>query len=259
MDEVRRLKQLNRELSSSSGTQTAGVIKRRIAFDVGSGMTKVQLADVNISAKNGSGSIVRTLLEAEISVLFGGDWKASKNGCLSEAIMLEGLQAIKQLLEMAKAEAGEVDVEIAAVATEVFRKAKNGPEYLARVQEFGLPVQVVTQETEAELGFSTAMSSGKFLRTKVMSWDSGGGSFQITALRSSSSNGNFECYLGEFGSTVITSFLVQDLRRQVLDMKGFADGTTKVNPVSAAEAQAMIDHIKTHTPEVEPFSKNFMF
>ena len=84
---------------------------------------------------------------------FGIDLKRDgADGMLSEAIQTEGLSALNvfqgvlQRLGVAK---------VAGVATEVFRRASNGPVYLERVR--ALPqmsrVDVVSQDIEAELGY----------------------------------------------------------------------------------------------------------
>lgn len=45
------------------------------------------------------------------------------------------------------------------VATHVFRKAQNGPDYLRRVgDELGIRLQLVPQATEGQLGYLTALA-----------------------------------------------------------------------------------------------------
>jgi exopolyphosphatase/guanosine-5'-triphosphate,3'-diphosphate pyrophosphatase len=160
--------------TAAEAKHRAGAVIRRAAWDIGSGMTKVRVADVDTQ----SGYLVQTLLEEEIEVLYGADWKASKEeNCLSETITKAGLDAV-QLLQ---AKANQLGAQQSSgVATEVFRKAKNGPQLLDKMRELGLTVQLISQDDEAELGFQTAISSGTFDPTAVVAWDSGGGSFQIS-------------------------------------------------------------------------------
>jgi exopolyphosphatase/guanosine-5'-triphosphate,3'-diphosphate pyrophosphatase len=208
-------------------------------------MTKVHVADVDLTTS----AIVKTYLEEEIEVLFGADWRSSgsKNE-LSPEIQVVGLDAAETLL----AKVREIGVaEISGVATEVFRKARNGPQYLERLRQCGLPVQLVAQEVEAELGFKTAISSGRFPEANVLAWDSGGASFQITAINSAD-NTTFQFYLGEFGSSVMTGYLVQDLRQQPLKLNAEA----RVNPVCLNEAKQMISYVQRSTPSVPVWIKD---
>lgn len=92
--------------------------------------------------------------------------------------------------------------EMRAVATEVFRRAKNGQQYLERVQaRTAVEVSLVPQEEEARLGWLTAVASQPDLAAaRVISWDSGSGSFQITARPDGA--GELQSYLGSWGSTI---------------------------------------------------------
>ena len=193
----------------------------------------MQVADVDLITS----SIVQTLLEDEIEVLYGADWKSSgEPGCLSPSIQQRGLDAIRQLL--VKARAVSQDGEIRGVATEVFRKATNGKNHLENICKCGIPVQLISQDKEAELELKTALSGGRFNSETCIAWDSGGASFQITTPENS--------YLGEFGSSVITSHLVHNIRRQKLNL----DSTSQINPVTLEEAKQLILHVQQNTPEV---------
>jgi exopolyphosphatase/guanosine-5'-triphosphate,3'-diphosphate pyrophosphatase len=163
-----------RKAKLSTANASGRMLVRRAAWDIGSGMTKINIADVDVQ----SGFIMRTVLEEEIEVLYGADWKASKErNCLSDTITKAGLDAVAKLQAKARALGTE---ESSGVATEVFRKAQNGPILLDKMRALGCTVQLISQDEEAELGFQTAISSGKFEPSNVLAWDSGGGSFQIS-------------------------------------------------------------------------------
>merc|ERR1719189_1173206 len=82
-----------------------------------------------------------------------------------------------------------------AIATEVFRKAANGEQYLAQIkEEFGLAVDMVSQDLEAELGFRTAAALHDGRAQDLICWDSGGASFQITT--PSMDGGPLRSYVG---------------------------------------------------------------
>jgi len=150
---------------------------RRAAFDIGSGGTKMLIADVDPA----TGALVaRPIFEIDRPIPFKADQQA--HGRLSEAIQAHGLDALRQMLDRAR-ELGAL--EACAIATEVFRVAPNGDDYLRRVHAaLGLRVLVVTQPLEARLGLATAEGLASCCDNgggQVTSWDSGGGSFQITA------------------------------------------------------------------------------
>lgn len=93
--------------------------------------------------------------------------------------MAEGLAVLHMQLLQAKALGFE---QFSAIATEVFRKAKNGEEYLEAVRSLGIHIQLLNQELEAELGFHSVVSVGRLDPAVCRVWDSGGASFQITAI-----------------------------------------------------------------------------
>jgi hypothetical protein len=59
--------------SASSLGRGSGLVVRRAAFDIGSGMTKMQVSDVDMRA----GRIVATHFAEERQVLFAADWRHS--------------------------------------------------------------------------------------------------------------------------------------------------------------------------------------
>lgn len=157
----------------------------RAAFDIGSGSTKLQCSNCEIFV-DASGSVVQTILleelyGVEIPVQFGTDFKCSLDGKLSEDIQLKGIEIFSDLLSKAKA-LGATDFH--AIATEVFRKAANGSVYLDKIRALGVPVSILTQEMEAELGFGSVQAvlvkTAKPPPSCV--WDSGGTTTLTTTL-----------------------------------------------------------------------------
>ena len=210
------------------------MIRRRGAFDIGSGATKLQVSDVS-----SDGTIVRTLYGEERPCAFGSDWLKSTDGCLSIAIQEKGIKTIQDL----KLIGDELGVEsYAVIATEVFRKASNGHIFLDNVRSMGISVTVISQEIEAELGYATAVAYGGGQGRKAcIAWDSGGGSFQIsTMLRDGNSSGDdsdqkLSMYMGAFGSGIATATLVEGLQGRKLSE------VPTPNPVSLADAELLIE------------------
>ena len=94
-------------------------VVRRAAFDIGSGYTKMLVADVK------DGAIVgRVVLETEVKLSYKVDAQQSPDGSLSEAIQAEGLACFRELTAKALSLGA---TEATGIATEIFRKARPNP------------------------------------------------------------------------------------------------------------------------------------
>jgi hypothetical protein len=154
--------------STSSGGGGGGGprFQRRASIDMGSGATKLMVADVDVRTNR----IVRTLYGSERLCSYSLASKQTPDGSLTDEVMEIGMRVLLELRRIARDLMAPgslppdtaVVPEIAAIATEVFRKAPNGAAFLARVHaETGIRVHPVTQSMEAELGFLTAAAYAK--------------------------------------------------------------------------------------------------
>lgn len=111
-------------------------MRRRVAFDIGSGATKCLIADVDVQ----SSRIISVIHGEEVPVPFAFEYKRSRDGTLSEEVQAVGISVLNKFCRKAT----ELGVtQSAAIATEVFRKAANGQAFIERVRaELGLSVQV---------------------------------------------------------------------------------------------------------------------
>jgi exopolyphosphatase/guanosine-5'-triphosphate,3'-diphosphate pyrophosphatase len=219
------------------------MLVRRAAFDVGSGATKMQVSDVNRSLRRIVGPV---LFGQERPVPFGAAWLASADGKIPPEMITKGLETLRDL----KAIAVELGVSsFSAVATEVFRKAVNGEEFLARVRaDLDIPIEIVTQQLEAELGFATALAFDESATDNLVSWDSGGASFQITIAK----GGAMQMYLGALGTSRTLKTLVGGVRGLPLD-----DATMQaVNPVSMAECDRLVEALCAELADVPDWLGN---
>lgn len=191
---------------------------RRACFDIGSGSSKLQVADVL------NGRIIKTIFTSEQPLTFGFDYKKSVDGTLSKDIQDRGTVIMTALKE--KADSLDA-MQFSAVATEVFRRASNGQQYLSRLEkDLKIPVVMVSQDVEAEIGFKTVIAIQNADMSSACVWDSGGASFQITSVDPSSSKKSLRTYMGRLGTSVTTNILIE----QVLQ-KDFLK-THTANPVS---------------------------
>lgn len=125
----------------------------------------------------------RTLLETSAVTSLGEGTK--RTGLLSEEGMVRTLEALKRAFGAARAEGA---TEIRAAATMAARLATNTPEFQSRAEAQGTPVEVLSGEDEAELGFLAVAEDPTFGGTDRLSIiDVGGQSTElVTALRTES-------------------------------------------------------------------------
>ena len=150
-------------------------IERRAAFDIGSGKIKMQISDVDLTA----GKITNVLFTDSVKLPMREDLDKNLDGRLSIEMQNKLVDALSELMKKALPFHPK---EYHAVATESLRLAKNGKSLTERIKkETGLSMSIITQDEEGILGFVSAINATALDPDKVVSWDFGGGSFQITA------------------------------------------------------------------------------
>ena len=205
----------------------SGLVVRRAALDIGSGATKLVIADVLVESSQSRVQLVR--YQSERPVAFSTDLLRAETGCLSEEVMLKGLHTLADLLDVCR----RLKVtQFAGVATEVFRQAENGGVFLARVKDLGLSVQTISQEQEAMLGYLSGLGMRDWGEDSVVVWDSGGGSFQISSRVSAGEPLSF--YMGSIGALSSHKFLVEEV------CGGRLTSTKTVNPVGAEDCDRLL-------------------
>ncbi|OFZ26169.1 MAG: hypothetical protein A2381_08615 [Bdellovibrionales bacterium RIFOXYB1_FULL_37_110] len=184
-------------------------LKTRAALDIGSGSTKVKIAKVDMCKK----MIVENLFQEEIPISFKEDLlskKSGKDNMFSDEIQAFGFQEIKKLSEKIKKFSPD---EIFGVGTSAFRTANNAIYFFSKIKsEIGIPVEIIDQSKEAELGlYSAATATGKKLEEMIV-WDIGGASMQITTIQ----NGKVETYLGEMGAISFKDQVISRIKKKNL-------------------------------------------
>ena len=213
-------------------------VVRRAAFDIGSGYTKMLVADVK------DGAIVgRVVLETEVKLSYKVDAQQSADGSLSEAIQAEGLASFGDLTAKALSLGA---TEATGIATEIFRKAPNGEAFLERLTNAtGVRITRISQEAEARLGLATAEAlGGGPSEAYAAAWDSGGASFQITGRQGPQSAPIASVAVRAFTATLGTGPAFERLLVQVQGRP--YDVRATPNPVSATEAEALVRSLPRH-------------
>lgn len=218
---------------------------RRASFDIGSGSIKMQCSDCVITT-NHNVKIMNILSGKEIPVSFGADYM--RNGYLSDEIQEKGVEIISYYINIAK----DLNVqEFSGIATEVFRKANNGILFLKKVEHMGIPVVLLTQEMEAEVGYGSVMAMGgddimkdliknnKINVDRGCVWDSGGASFQITTYDHTKNPPKLLTFMGCYGTSITTALLVKQIQKREL-VKNISS-----NPVTKDHSMIVIQSIKS--------------
>jgi exopolyphosphatase / guanosine-5'-triphosphate,3'-diphosphate pyrophosphatase len=175
----------------------------RAALDIGSGATKLRVSEIDLK----NNKIVRTLVNQQIAVPYQLSLSQSDDHRFDEEIMQEGIEAIQKLKKIAMDNQAE---KIVGIATASFRKAQNGEAFVKRIfEETKVPVFIVDQELEGELGFYAVEATIPVDEERMIVWDIGGGSLQFTAL---DKEGNIVVYRGHEASIPFRQYVMQNIQ-----------------------------------------------
>ena len=203
---------LERSLLNSFAPNTR--IERRAAIDVGSGSTKVCIADIDTETNQ----IINILFDGSFSVPYQSYLEIDPNAHFNTEIQDKGLAAFTKIQELL--EQHQV-THVKAVATEAFRKAHNGREFAQIVQEkTGIPLSVISQEDEGMIAFYSAVSSSHTDPDNLLIWDIGTGSFQIIAENGPDHEIDHELaiYMRSMGSVPFKNYIIQEIQGKDLSV-----------------------------------------
>jgi exopolyphosphatase / guanosine-5'-triphosphate,3'-diphosphate pyrophosphatase len=148
----------------------------RAAIDIGSGATKLKVAEVNVKSQK----IEKVLVDESFAVQYQEALEKSSEATFSEEVLKTGLEALKKSREIAQKFNAE---KVIAVATASFRKAANAESFIEKIQrETGIEVHIIDQNLEGILGFQATAAQLDTDPKNVIVWDIGGGSYQLSAL-----------------------------------------------------------------------------
>ncbi|WP_374079532.1 Ppx/GppA phosphatase family protein [Bdellovibrio bacteriovorus] len=200
------------------------------ALDFGSGTTKAFAAIVDVCKKQ----IVEVIYEERLPLALNEALEKSETKEIPSSVVNEALPRFQSLVKKMK----DLGVgKIYAVATSVFRVAKNGSEVAKKIStEIQIPVNVISQEREAELGFWSALAQKKVsINDPIIVWDIGGGSMQMYARR----QGKVHVFQGNLASVTFKNQILEVL--QFKSPKSFSSP----NPIGA-QREAALQLAKNH-------------
>lgn len=187
----------------------------RAAFDVGSGTTKMKVAEVDICKKK----ILKMLVDRQKPVPYKESLSKGRIGFIEDAEIKTGKMILSYYMKEAKT-AGATSFK--GVATSAFRKAKNGEAVIEQLsKDSGVDLEMISQEKEAEIGYFAALTKVNHKKEDIIVWDIGGGSMQIS-------------YLSGKDITVLTGSQASvTFKEEIIEkIKGMDKGMTKTpNPI----------------------------
>lgn len=200
-------------------TQLQAAIERRAAIDIGSGSTKVAIADVDVE----SHQIVEVLFESSFSVPYQASLDRSKDQTFGAETRGLGLTTFKKIKEIADQHQVQ---KIVAIATSAFRKAGEAQDFVDEIErDTGIKVQVITQQEEGKIGFFSAASLGTYARQELVVVDIGTGSVQITAEEEEE---EVTVYMGEqMGSVAFKNHIIAKIQERNLETVSSPNPMTK--------------------------------
>lgn len=211
----------------------------RAAIDIGSGATKLRVAEVNLKTHK----IEKILVNESFPVQYQEHLSKSPSSTFDEDLMKTGIDAIKKSKEIAMQHQAQ---KVIAVATASFRKAVNSQDFINRIyHETGVRVYVIDQELEGKLAFNAVLSQGNYDPSKLIVWDIGGGSLQLTA----KDDGDYLISRGNIASIDFKNMVIGDIQKQDINK------VSTPNPLLVSEIIKGIIKAREIAQSVDPIFK----
>ncbi|MEE6250205.1 MAG: hypothetical protein VX583_07370 [Bdellovibrionota bacterium] len=196
---------------------------KRAALDVGSGSTKMKVANVD-TCKN---QISEILFDDSVNIEFKESLAKSSRNVLGKRIYDKALKELSILKEKALALGA---TEINGVATSAFRKADNGRIFIKEIsQKLGLSIKVISNDQEAQLAYWGAVDRLSLEEDEAVVWDIGGGSMQMI----SKDKEEFPTYLGEMASVGFKEMIISKLQNKSVSK---INSPNPLGPITSLEA-----------------------
>lgn len=213
----------------------------RAALDIGSGATKLKVAQVNLKTQK----IVKVLVNESFPVQYQEELEKSTNNTFNEQVMNTGLDALKKSQEIAYKYGAQ---KVVAIATASFRKAANVQEFLDRIySETGIQVYIIDQQLEGILGFEATASQFNVRPEDLVVWDIGGGSFQFSTV---DEDGEIIVHRGLDASIPFKNHIIKEIKLEDPNV------VTTPNPLSRIELRDAEYHARQISKKVDEVFKS---
>jgi exopolyphosphatase / guanosine-5'-triphosphate,3'-diphosphate pyrophosphatase len=216
------------------GASIDAAIITRAAVDIGSKGLKITVADIDTETR----SIIDIHYSKEHPVPLKRDMLVSGESRFSENVQQFAIDLLAQLQQDL---AQYQPVEWVGIATAASRESENAPQLYERIRrELNIDISIISQEEEGRIGFNTASAVSGVEEKKIISYDSGGGSFQLATQLDDA----FEVIEGKFALAIALKDLIKEIRHQRLDI------SSSPNPVSLQEAQSLVPLLQARLPNM---------
>lgn len=222
-------------------TEIHADVERRAAIDIGSGGTKVAIADVDTETNQ----ILQVVLDTSFSVPYQASLDKSLDGTFDQETKALGLKTFNEIREIADQYQAQ---KIVAIATSAFRKANNTKGFILEIEKkSGIKVQIIPQREEGEIAFFSALASGEFNYEEAVVWDIGTGSLQITT---ANTNDELIVYMGEqMGSVAFKNYIISAVQENDIE------DTISPNPISENDLKTADSYARAFARKTYPIIK----
>jgi exopolyphosphatase / guanosine-5'-triphosphate,3'-diphosphate pyrophosphatase len=214
----------------------------RAAIDIGSGATKLRVAEVDKTTNK----IVKILANISYPTHYQEHLEKSATKTFDNEIMKQGLHAIKASKEIAQNYHAD---QVVAVATAAFRNAANSQEFMNEIwDETGVKVYVIEQELEGKLAFEAASAQFNGDLSDLIVWDIGGGSLQLTML-DPYARGELKVFLGHQASVYFKNHMIEEIQNKS------RDNASTPNPMTLEQIQKGVSDARWTAESVDQIFK----
>lgn len=233
----------------SSFALAQNCLQTRAAIDIGSGSTKIAVAEVDTCQQR----IHKMLFQQQLPVAYNDALMHSADQRLPESVIKQGLAAITQEVNAARR---FHPVSIRGVGTAVFRSAENGPQVMTLfAQHSGASLRIISQRQEALLGFASAkatLNDPSLKDDDILVWDIGGGSMQMTTFYQKDGKMTPVIYQGKLASVTLKNYIISLLQNKPLQ----ADSSP--NPIGT-QAENVLKFVRFYADnDVDPTIKSLI-
>lgn len=213
----------------------------RAALDIGSGATKLKVAEVNLDTNK----IEKVLVNQSFPVQYQEELEKSQDGTFNESVMQTGIDALKKSKEIALQNKAD---KVVAVATASFRKAKNVEAFVERIyKETGVKVYIIDQNLEGILGFQATAAKVDTDPANIVVWDIGGGSYQFTML---DEKGELKVARGLDASIPFKNHVIKEIKLEDPNV------ITTPNPMTIGQIYAANSHARKVSQKIDTVFQN---
>lgn len=173
-------------------------VQKFAAFDIGSGTTKLKIAEVDVCKKK----VLDNLIYMTMPVAYAQNLKEN-NGKFSKSIMEYGTKIMSRFINASKS---YNVTQVMGVATSAFRKSSNGRKLIGLWnKKFSTKFRVIEQREEALIGYDSVRMRSNL---NYAVWDIGGGSMQLVE----NAEGKPFVYLGNIASVTFKNEFMKKMR-----------------------------------------------